>query len=645
MTRRAITSSSFSLFVTAVFAFVPLATAQDQPAVAEPNSLPAMARAAAKDFQAVPPTDVAQAKANLANAINQLDAFLNTGAPAKAVGWKKYLQWNDLVALSQNDHSSADTAAALLTKLKANHTGLEMAPFARVRDALAQYVTVASPAAGKATPEEYTKRVADLATQLTAYEQNPAAGDAALAIGRAVHWLDANRQSPQLVSSIRQTYGHPNLYGYASHRLAAAGIEEYIDQVAGVRDNILGTSLHGTARLTGRTTLVFNEDPHAASMRILLGGTAVSRNTGYNGPVTIHTTGVTNVSAQKYIAMTAAGLVGYRATAGARTNSTIHDICARCGLIEKVAWKRAGQQKSQAEAIGSEHAAARIAGQMDAQAGTMIAEQNARYREKFRDPLVKRGEFPEELAFSSTPDRLQVRLLQASAGLLAAPENPPEQATSHDAAVRAHESVVINFAQGLLGGYELTDLRLEKLIRDDLEAELPDELRVTLPDGTLDQEKEPWSIIFAKDLPVRVKFNGGGLAIAIRAEGFTRGESDTPGKYKPAITELLEISADYTIAKTPEGATLKRVEDVRVRFPNRANPDQLTVRDSPIATFIRRKFRNLFKDEFVGEGIQLKGRFARAGKLKLQDIKSDQAWLSLGWQLGSNTPPAAESAE
>lgn len=641
MTRRAIASYLLGCLV----ALVSQAKAQDQLQPAGEISLAAVAKAAAADFYAPTSADLTPARANLAQATAQLDAFLRTGAPAKSVGWKKYLRWDELVALAQQEQPAADSAAMLLTKLRANHTGLDMPPFARVREALEAYSAAAAPAAQLLTPEEYAKRVENLTTQLVTYEQNPAAQDAALAIGRAVQWLETNSQAPQLVSSVRQAYGNPNLFGYASHRLAAAGIEEDVDQVTGVRDNILGTSLHGTARLTGRTTVVLDENPHAASMRILLGGTAVSRSIGYNGPVTVNTSGVTRISGQKMIAMTADGLVGYRATACADTNSTIHDICARCGLIEKVAWKRAGKQKHEAEAIGSQHAAARVSNQMDYQAGAMIAEQNARFREKFRDPLIRRGEFPEQLAFSSTPDRLRVQVLQAVPGLLAAPDNPPEQELTHDAAVRAHESVIINFAQGLLGGYELTDLQLEKLIRDDLEADLPDELRVTLPDGTLDQEKDPWSIIFAKDLPVRVKFDDDRVSIAIRAEGFTRGEGDTPGKYKPAITELLEISADYTTEKTPAGATLKRIEDVRVRFPNRANPDQITLRDNAIVTFIRRKFRNLYKDEFIGDGIELKGRFARAGKLRLRDIKVDNAWVSLGWQLDGSAPPAAESAE
>jgi hypothetical protein len=142
-------------------------------------------------------------------------------------------------------------------------------------------------------------------------------------------------------------------------------------------------------------------------------------------------------------------------------------------------------------------------------------------------------------------------------------------------------------------------------------------------------------------LPVRAKFSGGGVWMAIRADGFTRGEGDAPGKYKPAITELVEISAQYKIDKTDKGATMKRDGDVRVRFPNRANPDQITIRDNAIVTFIRRKFRSLFNEEFVGEGLVFKGEWEKAGRLKLAEIQSDGAWIRLGWEMtGEGASPA-----
>jgi hypothetical protein len=596
-------------------------------------SLADAARQAKAAFRPVAATDLKRTKGELAGAISGLDAFLRTGAPYKAEGWKKYLQWNDLVGIVQSEQPPGDKGGAILTKLRASHTGLERPEFTRLRDALARYVAATGAAGNEKLQDEYGKRMEELAAQLDTLAKDRASGDAALAVGRTLGWLENSGQAPELVASIRRAYGRPNFFGYASERLAAAGIDRDVDQVTAVRDNILGTDLHGTARMVGRTTLTLNENPTAASMSILLGGTAWSNNVGYNGPVTIHSTGTTSVSARKTVMMTSDGLLGYASQASCCTRSNIHDICAKCGLIERVAWKRAGQQKGEAEQIASQHAAGRVAGQMDREAGGQIAEQNTRYLEKFRNPLVRRGEFPDELTFSSTRDRLQVRMLQQSAGMLAAPDEAPGIASDHDLALRAHESVVSNFGQGLLGGYELTDLRLEKLIKDDLKGELSEELRVTLPDGKLDPEKEPWSIIFAKELPVRAKFSGGKVWMAIRADGFTRGEGDQPGKYKPAITELLEISAEYTIEKTAKGATLRRQGEVRVRFPNRTNPEQITLRDSPIVTFIRRKFSSLFKEEFVGEGLVLKGEWEKAGRLSLDQIASEGAWLQLGWKM------------
>jgi hypothetical protein len=82
--------------------------------------------------------------------------------------------------------------------------------------------------------------------------------------------------------------------------------------------------------------------------------------------------------------------------------------------------------------------------------------------------------------------------------------------------------------------------------------------------------------------------------------------------------------------------------DVKIRFPARANPDQITVRDNATVTFMRRKFRNLFKEEFAGQGIKLQNRWEKAGTLKLAEIKSSGAWLTLGWQLPTANPQAAE---
>ena len=54
-------------------------------------------------------------------------------------------------------------------------------------------------------------------------------------------------------------------------------------------------------------------------------------------------------------------------------------------------------------------------------------------------------------------------------------------------------------------------------------------------------------------------------------------------------------------------------------------------------TFLTRKFEALFKPEIVSEGIALKGQFAKAGKLRVQEISTGKGWAVLGWNL---IPPA-----
>jgi hypothetical protein len=597
---------------------------------------------AKQSFRPVPAHEVARAKTELAVAVRELERWLVRSGRQREAGWKKYFNWSDLENIvAQEAPPDASVVATLQRKMSAGEKGLENQRVVRTRRALARYANLATTAADTKLQEEYGERLDDLAQRLQAYQQNPAAGDDAVAISRTLAWLERTGQAPKLRSTLRERFGQPNLLGSVSERFLAAGIDRDVNQITGVRENILGTDVHGTAHLIGRATAAFVENPRAATLNISMTGSARSRTVGYNGPVTIYSTGHTRLRGTKQLQMTAEGLVGYRAGASGRTSTNIYDIAANCGLIEKIAWKRAGQQKGQAEAIAGSRAGARLAGQMEREAGGLVAEQNANYQSRFRQPLVRRNAFPESLRFRSTSDRAYVEALQAGGGRLGASGEPPQLAGDHDISLRLHESLPVNFGEQALGGVELTDVRLEKLIRDELKAELPDELKVTLPDGTLDPDKEPWSIIFAKELPVRARFQDGGLWIGIRADGFTRGEGDEPGKYKPAITELVEIAAAYKIEKTDTGATLRRDGDVQIRFPARENPDQITVRDNATVTFMRRKFRSLFKEEFIGEGLKLKGRWADIGPVPLSEIKSEGAWLTLGWSL-KDQPASAE---
>jgi hypothetical protein len=312
------------------------------------------------------------------------------------------------------------------------------------------------------------------------------------------------------------------------------------------------------------------------------------------------------------------------AMAGARTNTRINSISAKRRLVQRIAWKRAGKQQGQAEAIGSAHARSRIAREMDQQSGKLIGEQNENYQEKFRRPLLRRGGFPEDITFSSTSEQIKFVTTQATYGQLGAPVPPPPHEGEHDLAVRAHESAVINYGETMLGGTTMTDEDLVKIIRDDLEREVPEELQIT-PD------KDPWSITFAREVPFRAQFVDQTVKVALRGTRFTRGEQ--------RINEPIEISALYTVEKAGGGSKLVRQGDVEVTFLQR---ERLGATQVAFKTFLRRKFEALFKPEFASDGLQLKGRLARAGKLQLKELKSDEAWVVLGWEMPQ--PAGAQAA-
>jgi hypothetical protein len=121
--------------------------------------------------------------------------------------------------------------------------------------------------------------------------------------------------------------------------------------------------------------------------------------------------------------------------------------------------------------------------------------------------------------------------------------------------------------------------------------------------------------------------------MAIRGRRFTRGDQ--------AISEPIEISAKYTIEKTQTGSKVTRQGEVDVKFLER---ERLSAQQVAFKTFMTRKFEALFKPEIVSEGIVLKGRLEKAGKLQVQEIASDKGWIAIGWQLAAPPKPAEVAA-
>jgi hypothetical protein len=565
-------------------------------------------------FEPISASEVVRRRSALESSLERLEGYLFSGSRANAEKWQRYLKWEDMQAqLAAGNEANLGIFQESLRKYFAKYEGLETEPFTSTREALLDYMNALLPR----TQEQYSQRLEALARQV-GETQAEWTHEKATAMGRIVGWLDSGELASGVVDAVRAEFWEPNLYARVSRDLMAYGVRDQVNQTQAVNEFILGTSIHGTADMNASIDMQLVPNRERATFDLTLDGVANSSTVGYNGPVTIDSSSVTGLYASKRVYIDVEGLSWDYSEANGWTSSTIHCIAARSRLVRKIAWKRANASKSQAEQIAAGRASSRVAGQFDDQAAGLLTEVNEKYREMVRNPLIRRDAFPRLVRFETDANALRLRMLHASVFQLAAPNRPPAIESAHDLSVRLHESVVGNFSESMLGGETLTDEGLVELL-EEANAEVPDELRIS-PD------KDPWSITFSPDQPIRVRFHDSAVRIGIRGRRFTRGEQE--------IRSTIEISATYQLENAGGRSRLTRVGEVEVDYINRP---RLSVAQVAMKTFLKTKFEALFEAEIVSEGLVLRGRWEKAGTLELRNLEANEGWLSLDWQTPDQT--------
>ncbi len=607
------------------------ATAQETPdpgvkqAVAA-DDLVAMALAAKDQFQPLPTNRVPEARAGLEKAISQLDTFLATGSEANAANWKQYLRWDEMTAeLAKPEGPNLGRLGQILALYYRSYESLEHPDFAEMRRALLDYRSGLAMANDQQLAERYVTRLDNLAKQLAEFEQAPTM-ERSQAIGALVGWLETAGQADDLIAAIRERYWQPNLYTVVSQRLMNSGLTMEIAETEDVRDCILGTTMVGTASMQGSTKVELLDDTERAHILLNLTGNIHSDNVGYNRGVKIYTEGETQVHGTKSVHIDANGISSTDSQVSCSTDSKINAITAKSCLVEKIAWKRAGRSKSSAERVGSQHAEQRVAEGMDERADELLLQASNDYQEKFRKPLLRRDEFPQEMNFRTANGLLEIVWRQANVGQLAAPSKPTPIEGDNDLAVQLHESFVSNFSRAMLGGVRLTDKRLVELLEKNT-GEVPEAVQ-------LSDDKEPWAITFSSREPVSATFTENTLRFAIRGRLFELGER--------VVRKELEMSAVYKLEKTPEGAHLTRQGDVSVEYLGATG--QLPAEAIIVRTVMRQKFEGIFAAEFETTGIQLPGRWENGGMLHLEQMVANNGWLNLAWTQEANAPQQDDDA-
>ncbi len=585
-------------------------------ATPDAQRLLAAASAARTQFRPLSEGDVFRAQARLKHVVDQLQNRLaDDGDNGRA--WADYLKLNELQAQLRLAQVDPDALEAIYRQFNAGHYGLNRSCFMDVREALLQAIQVVRATKTPELDKAYTKYISALTEYLASYVKGPNT-EQAVRIGEAIGWLEGIGQAPNLIAAVREELARPNLFVAVSERLVVAGIEDPVDETAPVRDVILGTDLYGTGRSVGNISASLAPNSSHAVFDITYLGVTNTRNTGYNGPVVIFSKGTTGIGARKRLWLNESGLHAHPARANATTRSDICDIQPQRGgrMVERIAWRKAMEQKHLAEVIASRHATARASRQVDDRADTMIKDVNRGFEHKFRRPTMERNLFPSKLRFTSSEDALRVVWLQATPAQLAAPAGPPPAVKDADFTVRVHESMINNAAQTTLAGLTISDDEFRMAVVE-LLGRLPEKLDA-IPG------EEPWGVSFDRAQPIEVHFADGGFQVTIRGRRYFKSGQPHPG---------MDISASYKFVHDASGFRAVRQGEVEVVPPGLGDDQRVGTRYQIIRTLLVRRFASIFETELRFENLALPGKWSSLNAMSMVQLESNDGWLTVAWKL------------
>jgi hypothetical protein len=594
-----------------------------------------------------------------------------------ARNWQRYLKWEQLQPhLAENFQANRRSLTQLdevLRRLRANQAGLELPMFTDLANAIVKYRALASWTLSNRTRDPraaYNQVLRSMSVELQRHLERPTT-ETTWQVGRVLGVLDGLGQATDVVAAVRRRFVKPNIEATISANIIKRMPDRRLNEARPVRDCILGTTIIGTAFTTGEVEYALGSSSNSISLAIHLTGAADSNNNGYNGPVRIRTRGRTNYFASSELFLNDEQFRASPVSAHADTHTRIQSINKTGGqfgarLVEKIAWRRAGEQKGQAERISSQHTEQRVAREFTETVERDLATLRQRYEREVRAPLIRRGIQPEYLHMHSNPTAAAIETILAARNQLGADRDPPRPAQGSDFAVQVHESAVSNYLVLALANARISQeaadiapalqgdvpnwIKAMSIARPRLAAaaatgaEIIEEAQETIgkvvngQDDEQDDEEpkappfKPYSITLNGEAPVGIRFDDGKLIIRVRA---SRLVSDDAEYFN------WDFIVSYQITTNGDRIVLRRVDDIEV-FPTGFDPawdKQLSAQQSGFRSTLA---KNMNARARSGQGFPAEIpiepiRLTRFGTLLLYELQADDGWLTIAWVL----PPTA----
>ena len=230
-------------------------------------------------------------------------------------------------------------------------------------------------------------------------------------------------------------------------RVSREFLDDYVQRTVQrrrpVRDNILGTRIFGESNTAGEMDLVLRPSPDKLLGEIAFVGTVDSRTVGYNGPAILHSSSKAAFRAGKQVTISGSGLHVAPATASVSTSTQTNHIETtlprlRGRIARRIAWRRVGNSRSQAEAISSQHTAAIIRNDLDKRIDQAVAKMQQEFRVMVAELPMDRVQMAVHTNFRTTSEYVELAMIRNGATAEEKRLRPPQINGNPHVAIRVN---------------------------------------------------------------------------------------------------------------------------------------------------------------------------------------------------------------
>ena len=434
---------------------------------------------------------------------------------------------------------------------------------------------------------------APLKKLITELKPNPSTEQFAQ-IGFFLSVIDSSGQGDQLLGAFRTVFNRPNVVILVGKPLIQKAIDRKLTRVEPVRENILGTRIVGTATMDGIVTA--NLLPSAGSAKIEIGfkGRVVSKNTGYNGPVRLLTTGVGDIDLLRTLNIDSSGFQLSGSKTDVELKTEIDAICHKMELVRKIAWKSARRQKPKADSIATERLRKRVSQQFEADADKLNPAAGSRFFDQGGSTLQRLSLSEPTQAWSSTAQILAINSLFRSDNQLGSVIPRPAIDETFDVAIQIHESAIENACTIILAGRTLDEEKLDELLgKVGRESSEGDAVKAGENEGD-ESDAEPFEIVFSQLRPIVFEARDQKIRLGVRGRRFTKG--------KRVLQKALEVTATYKPTTGDDGiVVLQREGKVKVGFGGK----KLSISEAGMKPVIEKSFAKVFPDVILDRALKV----------------------------------------